>query len=452
MSSSMHHPFDAAKHLTPWFATVVCGLLGCTRPIEDVPYCSAETLDVGPAEVSREVTWHQDIRPIIEGRCARCHVEDNIGPFPLTSYEETFAVRQAVQKSVVERTMPPWLPADCCNTFRDDFSLDDDQIALVNAWVDQGAPEGDPNTPGASLAPVGGLSRVDLEIEMREPYTPEPAPGRVDDFRCFLIDWPLEQRAFITGIDPLPGARAIVHHMIIMAVDEQQAERLEALDGADGRPGFDCDGGAGDLPTSAIVGGSLLGGDFPEGIGTEVEPGSRIVLNMHYSIADAAPEADLTKIRFKLDGDARSAKTFILVNPLWLVDDAMLIPAGEEDVVHSFQYDPRVFTGSRRVDLLGFTPHMHYLGKSIRVGVVRNGTWQCLAEIPEWDFGWEQPYWFEEPIRMNPGDELYIDCHFDNTKANQPIVDGKQAEPRDVAWGSDNQDMCSGFINFIEVE
>jgi hypothetical protein len=73
-----------------------------------------------------------------------------------------------------------------------------------------------------------------------------------------------------------------------------------------------------------------------------------------------------------------------------------------------------------------------------------DGTETCLLEIPDWEFGWEQPYWFAEPVPFGPQDRLYIECRFDNSAANQP--DG--VAPRDIGWGDGDQDMCAGFVSF----
>ena len=213
-----------------------------------------------------------------------------------------------------DRSMPPWLPAGCCNTFKDDISLTDAQIALIDAWVEQGAPEGDPDTPGASLAPVGGLSRVDLTLQMPEPYLPEPRAGRVDDFRCFIVDWPLDEPTFVTGINPRPDARPVVHHLVIGAISPELAAEYEALSGQDGKPGFPCEGGLGELGFDVVLGGSLVGADFPEGMGSRVEPGSKILFNMHYSLAEADPEPDQTSVEFKLDDSGEPASTIVLAN------------------------------------------------------------------------------------------------------------------------------------------
>jgi hypothetical protein len=425
----------------------------CTTPV-DFPWCSAEQGDE-PAPISRQVTWHADVQPIVEARCARCHKPDDIGPFPLTSYEETFAVRGLVQEAVVSRDMPPWMPADCCNDFHDDFSLTAEQIRLIDEWVEQGGPEGDPDNAGEPLDPVGGLERVDVTIEMDQAYTPEPKEGFVDDYRCFVLDWPVDGETYVTGMNPVPGAREIVHHLIVATVSGRNAKMAEdaAANADDGRPGFPCGGGLGEIQVDTILGGGMLGSTYPNDLGRQVPADSQIILQVHYSLASSPAVPDTTGVEFQLADDATSFKQFAVANPAWLVGDAMRIDAGDPDAVYDYQFDPSLYTRNKPVMLHAATPHMHELGSQFIMGIVRkDGSTECLLEIPSWDFGWEQPYWFAEPIRLEPGDEVYLSCHFDNSRENQPLEDGKHTEPRDVAWGTDFQDMCAGFINYTEIE
>ena len=420
----------------------------CISPIDEQPFCADDEPSADPLD--REVTWHGDVRPIVEGRCARCHAPGEVGPFPLETYEQVFAYRGAVAEAVTARSMPPFLPAGCCNEFQDDISLSAEQIEIVNAWVNQGAPEGDESNYDGPLDPVGGLSRVDVEISMPRGYTPQPAPGRVDDFRCFVLDWPLDEETFVTGLNPLPGARQIVHHLIVATVDASTADSLRDLEGEDGRPGFECEGGLGSFGITGIIGGSLLGGDFPEGLGHRVDADSRILLNIHYSLVDDAPAEDLTSLQFRVDPVATEFQTLLLMNPAWTVGDAMHIDAGDANAVYRYQYDPFILTRGRDIELVGYTPHMHALGSRMKAMVVRrNGDTDCLIEMPDYDFGWEQPFWFAEGIPFGRGDQLYIQCHTDNSADNQAIVGGVREEPRDIAWGTDNQEMCVGFVSYV---
>lgn len=422
-------------------------LSGCLDVIPPQPFCADSHPQ--PAAVTRAVTWHQDIQPLVAARCARCHGPDGNAPFALQTYDDAFKWRAAIRQAVATRAMPPWFAAPCCNTFTNDVSLTDPQIALVDAWVAAGAPEGDATQAGESLPAIGGLSRVDVTVSMSAPYLPMPRPGRVDDHRCFVLDWPLSQGAYVTGFSPRPGARKVVHHLVVAAVKSDHGEDLRRLEGKDGRPGFACEGALGQLQVQAIIGGSLVGSDYPDGLGHFVPPGMKLVLNVHYSLAGAMAEPDQTRLDFRVDPIAKPFKTLPIANPAWLIADGMRVGAGEKDKIYSFQYDPVLLTQKKTIFLRGYSPHMHALASRQKFAVVRgNGQVDCMTEIPAWEFGWEQPYWFATPVRFDKGDQLFVQCHFDNSAENQPIVGGVRQPPRDIAWGAENQDMCAGFVTY----
>jgi len=342
--------------------------------------------------------------------------------------------------------MPPFLGSDCCQTYARSYALTDEEIAVVAAWGAREAPEGDPATAQEDRAQLGGLSRVDLTLEMPEPYTPNPPDGAIDDQRCFILDWPADEQRFITGLAPRPGQRALVHHLIVSRTDETGAAAARARDAEDDAPGFDCSGGTGDLGLVTTLGGSLVGGDYPRGIGTPVDPTSSIILQVHYALpAGEAVEPDLTSVDFRLDDSAEETQVMVAGNPGWLVGDGMSIPAGEPDVGYYYRFRPLLYTGGKAVSLQGVTPHMHRHASKIRLlALHEDGTESCLLDIPDWQFGWEQPYWFEEPALLGARDEIYVECRFDNSAGNQPDGD----EPRDLAWGDSDQDMCAAFLTF----
>ena len=92
--------------------------------------------------VEPEITWNGDIKPLFDTNCVECHKQGSIGGFSLETYEDVYAVRTMVQSSVEDRSMPPWGASEDCNEYAYDFSLDDEEIDLVSAWVESGAPEG----------------------------------------------------------------------------------------------------------------------------------------------------------------------------------------------------------------------------------------------------------------------------------------------------------------------
>ena len=148
------------------------------------------------------------------------------------------ALAPTLRSAVCGRRMPPWPPSNQCNTYAHDRSLTDAQIVTLRDWIDSGA-----DIAGAvAHAPVapGGLSRVDRELPLPEPYLPTIAP---DDYRCFLIDWPDTEERFITGFGVEPDQAAEVHHVILFRIAPETTAPLLQADVDDPLPGYSCFGG-----------------------------------------------------------------------------------------------------------------------------------------------------------------------------------------------------------------
>jgi hypothetical protein len=420
--------------------------------------CGSDPVPGAPDGAGDAPTYYADIKPILDGRCVSCHVPDGIAPFSLVTYEDAYEFRDFVAWAARERVMPPWPPDDDCGDYHGDRSLTDEQIASIETWAAAGAPEGDIGAEGAALAPVEeGLSRVDLALDMPAAYTPQLLP---DDYRCFLIDWPLEQTAFVTGFKVTPGRAELVHHAIAFLAQPEDVPSYEQLDAAESGPGYTCFGGPGGRP-----GGSLgawapggLGTDFPDDTGIRVRPGSKVVLQVHYNTDTSPPAADMTNIEVSHEPAVTREAVFLpFMNPVWLFGPTMSIPANDSDVVHSFAADPTtvlqtLFPGipipqNQPLRIHSANLHMHELGTSANLSMLRaNGDNECLLDIPRWDFHWQGDYWLRDSTVLQPGDNIRIECHWDNSAANQPAgPDGKPETPRTRGWGFGTGDeMCLG--------
>ena len=178
------------------------------------------------------------------------------------------------------------------------------------------------------------------------------------------------------------------------------------------------------------------GTDFPPDTGLPVEPGSKIVLQVHYNTLAAGAQPDRTSIDVRLaDSVGKEAWIQPWTNPTWITQDAMQIPAGEMDVEHKFVFDPTQYiSDGQPFTMYSAGLHMHTLGSRGKLEIWRDGgDKECLLDIPRWDFHWQGAYGFAEPKRFNPGDQLFIECHWDNTT------------PNDISWGEGTGDeMCLG--------
>jgi mono/diheme cytochrome c family protein len=97
-----------------------------------------------------KLTWSREISRIFYRSCAGCHREGGAAPMPLVRFEETRPWAEAIKEEVLNRRMPPWNAVKGFGEFKNDPSLTQEEISLIAAWVEGGAPEGDPQ-----LLPTG---------------------------------------------------------------------------------------------------------------------------------------------------------------------------------------------------------------------------------------------------------------------------------------------------------
>lgn len=416
------------------------------------------------------VTYYQDIKPVMDAHCARCHAEGGSAPFVLTGYEEAAAVATLIKPAVQARIMPPFLAAPAVRPLAYDTSLTDEQIELFATWVDEGAPMGDPEKPAAPLElEVRELDRVDLTVSMPVEYTPTLIP---DEYRCFVISWPEEDVRYVTGLSVRPGNLTVAHHAVGFLIDPENVPYVDEADGADGKPGYPCFGGATppgapSFPTK-IVAAWVPGEDgqnFPEGSGVRIDPGSKIVLQMHYSVLGEGAGPDKTAVDVRLDDEvSKNAGNLPWLDLNWPSNpESMLIPAGAAEVVHEYAADPTTWPllgefvpgidPRQGIVIHSILPHLHKLGTSISLQVERaDGTIEPLIDIPRWDFDWQSYFEFEEPVTVLPGDQLRIRCTYDNSATNQPVINGTRREPADVTWGEGTYDeMCAASMYVVGV-
>jgi hypothetical protein len=408
-------------------------------------------------------TYFHDVQPIVQTKCAGCHFTGGIAPFPLLSYGDVVAHLDAgfdggpgIITSVLTGIMPPWPPSSSCNSYQYSRSLTSDEATTLLAWGMSGARAGNPADQVMGLPPGGGLSRTDLTLPMPASYTPQLNP---DDYRCFVLDWPEVTATHVTGVLVRPGVPSEVHHTIVYLIPPASAAAYAALDGGDGQPGYQCFGGPGGNGLPNVLGAWVPGNsaaDYPPGTGITVQPGSKIVVQMHYNTFNGV-SPDLSQFDFKLDKDVRTeAALFLFFDLNWVITPStMTIPAGQADVEHSYQKDITTYMDfltsqalPNHVPVKIYTSlnHMHLRGSREKLAIVHaDGSQTCLLDTEAWNFRWQGSYYLSSPETFQPGDELLVDCHWDNSAAHQPIEHGVQLTPTDLQWGEGtNDEMCLG--------
>ena len=391
-------------------------------------------------------TWKGDVAPVIAERCGGCHQDGDIAPFPLTTYEEVTSVAGLVASAIEAGTMPPWQADNACNDYKNDISMPKKERDRVLAWIDGGTPEG--KSGDVPEPEVFASIELDSTLYMAEPYLPALS---ADDYRCFVIEWPETEDAFVTGVEVLPDSRAQVHHVLVYKGEPADAQEFRDWDAAEDGPGYTCFGaatGAGGSARTQLLGGWVPGvrsSPFPEGTGIFVEPGSVVILQMHYNTSTTGAVPDDTAVSFKLDSTVENeAVSTLVTEALWTLGTTMKIPAGEASVWHEAYVDPAFILGvtgtgfdigpDETIALHAAGLHMHKLGVSGSVSLAKaDGSEQCLVHIPKWDFNWQGRLNLEEPVMVEPGDRIHIECEWDNSAPGA----------EDTYWGDGTSDeMC----------
>ena len=97
---------------------------------------------------TEQVTFHKDIEPILQRSCQSCHREGGAGPMPLVTYEQVAPFAGLIEYKTGLRdkagAMPPWYMEKNIGiqSYKDDPSLSDNEIAAISNWARNGTPKG----------------------------------------------------------------------------------------------------------------------------------------------------------------------------------------------------------------------------------------------------------------------------------------------------------------------
>ncbi len=415
--------------------SVAACLAGQAAP-ETAPPVGCRFEAITSTAAARPPTYHRDVAPLLAQHCAACHRPGEVAPFALVSYDDAAQRSQQLVEVVSRRLMPPWKAVPGHGRFAGQRRLSTAEIELLVRWAAGGAPPGPeedaPPLPQASAE--WRLGTPDLVLEMPEPLE-IPADG-ANVFRWFALPVALSGEPMVTAFEFQAGNSQVVHHAIMFLDNTGAAAKLDARDPG---PGYESFGGPGFLPTGYL--GSWAPGvgpnRLPEGTGVAFRPGTVVALQMHYT-PTGRPERDRSRVGLHFAKNP-SGLASVSTIPVFNVD--IEIPPGQAD---------HVVTASFRlpvpVRVIGYAPHMHYLGRrmSIRAEPPDAGMPLELLEVDDWDFNWQDQYRCLEPVALPTGTLLTVEAHYDNT-ADNPA--NPHLPPRVVQYGSQSHnEMCLAGI------
>ncbi len=202
-------------------------------------------------------TYSKEVVAIFHQQCVICHRPGEAAPFSLLTYQDAKKRGKLIAQVTQSKQMPPWKADHCDVAFRNERRLTDEQIAVLQRWVEAGMPEGDKSKlpPLPTFAQGWPLGKPDLVVKMPKAFKVY-AEGH-DIYRNFAIPLGLKEDKWVKAIDFRPSAPSVVHHSLFFLDPTGTAFKKEAASGEVGTSGG-MGGAQGGRGGSGLRAGSIL--------------------------------------------------------------------------------------------------------------------------------------------------------------------------------------------------
>ena len=447
-----------------------------------------------PADEFAGGAFAAEVQPVLEANCVGCHLAGGPGwsTLALDTAGDAAAIADDIALVTAAGYMPPWLPSDLSPEFHNDWSLTDDELAVLATWAaDGGGLDIAPDTPLQSTAQLLHPIRRDIVTSPEAPYV--GSLDQKDDYRCqvYAVPDPEGDGTWVTGLAFEPDQSSVVHHAIISRAPASALPEIERRSALDDQPGYECFVGQG-LTTDGVY--SIAGwapgqqpSHYPEGVGIYLAPGDVIVNQIHYHFDHETP-ADQSTIVLQVATAAEvaagmrsivgSAYTTPAEMPCTPEEEATGAPLCDRDAILRElarlygptaahlpdimirgcggtvdDYDDLVGTVSHSScdlearqtgTIFSVLGHMHEFGAAYRMTLHPDTPDEViLLDIPVWSFEWQLNYQPVDEIRIERGDMVRFECWWDRSLVHLD-------EPRYVTWNEGTVDeMCYSSIRVI---
>lgn len=359
-------------------------------------------------------TFSKDIAPLLQRSCQDCHNPTGIGPMQLVTYEQVRPWAPLIKDRTSKRIMPPWHVARDVGIqdFKNDISLSDAEISMIAAWVDAGAPEGNPaDMPPPRTFPKGDewaladlLGPPDVIIKSK-PFN-VPAGGQ-DQWWNPISEFPdLGGERWLRASEfrpSYPMGRKVVHHGHANLVPADGESRQVAL---------------------AHYGVGMAWDMFPEGTGMRVPAKGHVEWDLHYApYKDAVEDYVEVGLWFYPEGVVPEKQTS--GEQLFRVDGGQGLARGQDIIIppHSQQVLQGTHLLKTPATINSYRPHLHMRGKLMSMeAIYPDGHREVLSEVNKYNHNWQISYQYTDdnsPL-LPAGTLLLFTSVFDNT-VNNPL-------------------------------
>lgn len=436
-------------------------------------FVSAATLPEAEGARPADPTFAEDVAPIFYRNCTGCHRPGGLGPFSLLDYDSAKPKLGKMRALVRSGRMPPWQATGPRGVFRNDRRLTDAERDVILRWLDSGAKPGDMSKlpPRPQYAAGWEIGTPDLIVSMPDEFT-VPASGEVE-YMYFEVPTGLTEEKWVRALEIMPGAREVVHHVLVYARVPAPAPAPVAA----GAPAASPTAVPATAPRAAAAGatprpqplfvrnpahamppdpprrdsthprprqlGALIGStapgtnvvEFPDGTALRLRPGTVLTFQMHYT-AHGHEMKDRTSVGFRFATEMPEEEMYAAA----FTNGAFTIPAGARDYAV-----PAEIGVTQPVKIWGLLPHTHLRGTRWLYGLEKpDGTSEVVLDVPRYDFNWQTYYLFAKPLEIPAGGRLVSTAWYDNSTSNKDNPD----PTKDVKWGDQTWEemQYTGFL------
>jgi mono/diheme cytochrome c family protein len=397
-------------------------------------------------------TYTKDVAPIFQAKCEGCHRTDGMGPMKLVTFEDARPWIRSIAQRVGTRQMPPWHIDKTVGIqkFKNDRSLSDDQIDVIEKWIAAGAPKGDiKDMPTPKVWPdedkqwamAAKYGEPDLLVKSPE-YT-MPAVAQ-DAWWRPTTPTNLQEARWVRAIEIRPvgkGARRITHHALafLRQVEKDMPKELVTND-----PNVAGEG----LFMEWAVGKN--GDEMRPDSGRLMLPGSSITWEMHYHAVgeEISAHTELAVWFYPKGQEPKHREVLGLFNTFSAPPGVSLPNAQPLDIAPNAVTTTESFvTLKENARIENFQAHMHLRGKGMSMeAMYPDGRRETLSQVTDFNFNWHNMYIYADDVAplLPKGTILHFIAWYDNTKANKSNPDPDQW----VGWGDRTVDeMGHAWIN-----
>lgn len=391
--------------------------------VADVAWEGGQEIPFGEFEAGSEVSYVNDVVPVLEQRCVSCHRDGGVAPWSMDSHQMVSGWSEMMRETLLTLRMPPGQIDD---TFLDKFidvhSISDSEKRTLVRWIDAGAPfdgQDDPLTHLVEPSSGWALGEPDLIVEF--PRQEIPATG-VLDYKFVPVDIGLDRDRWVRAYAFDIGDKTVLHHVVAYTQDAKQQKQNSS--GGGSRTNF-----GGYAPGRDYV-------EFDKNTGVLLEEDMRFMVQFHYTTTGKAVE-DVTRIGLYFQDEAPEFP----LSRTAVMNGEFVIPPGDSD----FDVIARAVIAKDSY-LYNIAPHMHYRGKRVKYRAeYPDGTREELLSIPNFQHNWQMVYRLKEPKLLPAGTVIVSEGAFDNSSKNLLNPDPAQ----EVRWGDQVWDEM--FIAWMRV-